>query len=98
MKKKWRIVEMRLPDGDAGVCDYATKRILLDPEQQTTERDRLDTIVHELTHACQPKLTEKQVVKVARFLTKHLWRQGYRRTFIDRSSVPDPTSDEAEPE
>lgn len=98
MKKKWRIVERRLPDGDAGLCDYERRRISIDPEQQTSERDRLDTIVHELTHAAQPRLTEKQVAKVARFVTKHLWRQGYRRVIIDRPEIPDPSSDEAEPE
>lgn len=98
MKKKWRIVEARLPDGDAGLCDYGRRRITIDPAQQATERDRLDTVVHELTHAVQPKLSERDVIKIARFVTKHLWRQGYRRVIGDRADIPDPTSDDAEPE
>ena len=43
------------------------------------EKDRLDTIIHEVTHVLFPDATEKQVQGVSKRLTKVLWRDGWRR-------------------
>lgn len=49
----------------------------IDPRQD--ERERMDTLIHELLHLMCPKWEEKKVEKRANWLCKHLWRQGYRR-------------------
>ena len=44
-----------------------------------TPVEYLGTLVHELLHMAFPDWSEPQVDAVARFLSYHLWRQGYRR-------------------
>lgn len=39
----------------------------------------LGTLVHELLHIAFPDMGETKVDAIARMLTYHLWRQGYRR-------------------
>jgi hypothetical protein len=40
--------------------------------------DRLDTICHELLHACQGYASEEHVAEVATTLATVLWQIGYR--------------------
>ena len=44
-----------------------------------TPVEYLGTLVHELLHMAFPDWSEPQIDAVARFLSYHLWRQGYRR-------------------
>lgn len=51
--------------------------VYIDPRQP--ERERLDTLIHELLHLICPEWEEHKVNTTANRLTDHLWRQGYRR-------------------
>jgi hypothetical protein len=82
----WRIVLKRLgPSKGAegwaatrGLCDFSTRTIFLNPQF-----DLLPTLLHEVTHACQPDLDEDSVeqieeahVEAGRVLERLLKRGG----------------------
>lgn len=74
--KKIRIIEkrMRVYHG------YAfPKKLRIEIRSNQTPVEYLGTLVHELLHICFPDMGETQVDSVARVITYHLWRQGYRR-------------------
>jgi hypothetical protein len=60
-----------------GVCWKGTGRIHIDPRQ--SEEELLDTLVHELVHDVQPFLVEDAVDNIGIYISKALWKQGYRR-------------------
>ena len=45
----------------------------------TSERDILDTTIHEALHACDWDASESKVKKTATDISRFLWRLGYRR-------------------
>lgn len=51
-----------------------------------SERDMLDTIVHEALHACRAELAEEAVADTASDIARLLWRLGYRRVVDDKCS------------
>lgn len=51
--------------------------ILVDPRQDSKEY--LDTLIHEGLHEYFPHMSEAEVAKAARFLTRIVWIQGYRK-------------------
>jgi hypothetical protein len=44
-----------------------------------SEKDTLDTIVHEALHCIEPCWTEERVAEASKELSVMLWRLGYRR-------------------
>jgi len=52
-------------------------KIEIDPRQ--TERERLDTLLHEGLHDAYPDLDEPAIKRGARILQRLLRKQGYRR-------------------
>ena len=78
---KVKVVERKLGRHKAfGLC-HPNNLIEIDPRQ--TERDRLDTIIHEAIHAIPEtkNFDEDWTVKVAARLSKLLWQQNYRRIY-----------------
>lgn len=74
--RKWTIRETYL-ESDFGQCNWTKRRIDILPGQHPTER--LDTLIHEVIHAVDAKLSERKVVALANALTTVLWKDGYRR-------------------
>jgi len=66
--------------GHLGVCDAPTagrnKTIVIRPN--LSDRDKLDTAVHEALHACYWDMDEEAVNEGASDIAKFLWRLGYR--------------------
>ena len=52
-----------------------------------SEKQTLDTTIHEILHASDWTKSEEWIEAVATDLTKILWRLGYRKTNVDK----DPT-------
>lgn len=52
---------------------------LLEIDPRQSEKDRLDTLLHEAIHILFPKLNEMQVRGVTKRLTPILWKDGWRR-------------------
>ena len=59
-----------------GLCEYDRKRVSVCTSMRGL--DRLDTICHELLHACQGFASEEHVAEVATTLATVLWQLGYR--------------------
>jgi hypothetical protein len=62
-----------------GVAHHETFTIEIDPGFHRSERQILETEVHELYHLLHPHHTEKQATRAGKFLCAELWRRGYRK-------------------
>ena len=77
-RKHVRIVEKRLGRERAmGQAWPDIGLVEVDPRQR--ERERLDTVIHELLHVLKPHWSEDHVTRAADWLARHLWKEGYRR-------------------
>ena len=54
-----------------------TVEIRIDPRQNGLSK--LDTLVHEILHLFDPELSETKVRKMATYIAKGLWKNGYRK-------------------
>lgn len=73
-----KIVEKKLGRENAfGQVWMDTRLIEIDPRQ--SEKDRIDTVIHELLHLAKPHWSEEHIVRIATFLARALWKEGYRR-------------------
>ena len=61
-----------------GLCDW-DKRTITICNQLGGELE-LDTIIHELLHACQPDIEERAIEATATDIARVLTRLGYRKT------------------
>ena len=72
-----RVVERKLGRYKAwGTCS-SDGEIEIDPRQKP--RQYLDTLLHELLHWTNPKLSERQVRHAARLMTREIWAKGFRQ-------------------
>jgi hypothetical protein len=76
--KYYRLKFAKLERPLLGLCDW-DKRTITICDQLDGELE-LDTIVHELLHACQPDLAEDTVEQTATDVARVLFRLGYRRS------------------
>ena len=72
------VVEKDLSGEKAFGIAYSDLR-LIELHDKQCESERMDTLIHELLHLMRPSWREKEVIRVANYLTRHLWAQGYRR-------------------
>jgi len=63
-------------DSLAGQCDFAKQQLRILVGQSPEEE--LDTIIHEVLHACLPTLSEKAVAETASGVSTVLLKLGYR--------------------
>jgi hypothetical protein len=73
--KRWRLVFKRLA-GDCGRCRYRDNKLHVSDDVRG--RLRLDTLIHEMLHACYPDVDEDSVTETATDMARGLWRLGYR--------------------
>lgn len=81
-KKKFKIVESDLTkDRDDGQLYHvgSNKFKIVINENHRSERERMDTLVHECIHVGDLRMSERKVRHLAAIITEALWRQGYRR-------------------
>lgn len=75
--QRWELVFRSLRRRDlCGLCEYDRHRVSVCTSLRGI--DRLDTICHELLHACQGFASEEHVAETATVLATALWRLGYR--------------------
>lgn len=55
-----------------GICHHTDRRIEIRKGQDS--KDRVDTIIHELLHALNPKLPEEEIIVQTKVLMKGIWR------------------------
>jgi hypothetical protein len=51
--------------------------IEIDPRQP--EREKIDTLVHEILHLAKPEYEEEEVIRISNIISSNLWKYGYRR-------------------
>jgi len=71
-----------LPKDTLGDCqaprtDGRPRRIRVADDQ--SEKDIMETVIHEAVHGCGWHIDEEFVEKAARDMTRLLWRLGYRK-------------------
>lgn len=71
--KKYHIILDEL-DGNTDTDDY----YWLIVERDLSKRIGLETAIHESLHACDWRASEEKVEKVARDISRFLWRLGFR--------------------
>lgn len=64
------------PTKAVGTCDPKNHVIQIKPNLGDDEL--LDTVIHELLHACYPDMGEDAIAESSRTITDALWRIGYR--------------------
>lgn len=78
LPKKIKVRERQLGREKAAGLAWEDKALIeIDPRQ--SEKERLDTILHEALHILFPKLNEMQTRGVAARLTIVVWKDGWRR-------------------
>ena len=86
-RKFWELVYEELPDDEWGSCDppeFKGKKVKISTKVPKGETE-LDTIIHEVMHACYFDLAEEAVDESASDLARILWRLGYRKVELDES-------------
>lgn len=84
--KYYRLTFQKMKRPFMGLCDWTSKTITI--ADRLTGESELDTILHELLHACQPDLAEDTVDETATDIARILWRLGYRRTISETPPTP----------
>lgn len=82
IKKKFKIVEADLTkDKDDGQLYHVSPRVfkVVIHKKHRSERERLDTVIHECVHIGDLRAPERKVRHMSAIITEALWRQGYRR-------------------
>ena len=75
--QRWQLVFRSLRRRNlCGLCEYDKRRVSICTSLDGMER--LDTICHELLHACQGFASEEHVAQTATVLATVLWQLGYR--------------------
>ena len=75
--KRWRIRFVPNLGDKWGECDYESRVLRIAFGQ--SEKDELDTLIHELLHAAT-ELEEDAVGQTAEAIAGVLWRFGWRKT------------------
>jgi len=81
-KKKFKIVEADLKEykdnGQLYHIGAKLFKIVIDNKHRS-ERERMDTLIHECVHIGDLRASERKVRHMSAIITEALWRQGYRR-------------------
>lgn len=73
----WTILYTPHKKGRWGITNYDTK--LIEISNRAKNRRELDTLIHEMMHACCPYLDEFDVELTATEIANILWKMGYRK-------------------
>jgi hypothetical protein len=82
--KRYRVVFTKLPANQQGECDDPTspdKHIKI--KRGLSDRETLETVIHEALHAADWHKDESWIEQVAGDIGRLLWRLGYRRPGVD---------------
>jgi hypothetical protein len=80
MRLKIRGKTWTLRDAKIKAFGQCTKsELLIEVRPGQGQQERMDTILHEVIHAFDPKMRHDKVELLAGTLTAALWKDGYRR-------------------
>jgi beta-lactamase regulating signal transducer with metallopeptidase domain len=81
MTRRKKIVVRDRKLGRENVFGQAWSDGLIELDSRMTPRRRLTILIHEVLHIAQPKMSESAVERTAALIGKHVWKDGYRRTY-----------------
>jgi len=67
-------------------CDPARPLIEIDP--RLSPRRELEVLCHEQLHISLPDLSEKQIDRLGKEMSRTLWDQNYRRVLLGKHKTP----------
>ena len=79
-RRYWNLIYTTLPRGIDGECDPPDKKnksIRVDKKMRG--QDELETLLHEMDHACQWDISEEAIEEAAHDKARILWEMGWRK-------------------
>jgi len=67
-------------------CDPSRPLIEIDP--RLSPRRELEVLCHEQLHLSLPELSEAQIDRLGKEMSRTLWSQNYRRVLLGKHSTP----------
>ena len=67
-------------------CDPQRPLIEIDP--RLSPRRELEVLCHEQLHLSLPDLSEKQIDRLGKELSRTLWQQNFRRVLLSKHTTP----------
>ena len=71
-----------------GFAEFEGSTVTIDPRQ--SQKEMLDTAIHEGLHLAFPELSEEDVEKAAQIIAQVPWKLGYRRTIAKKPRKKQP--------
>jgi hypothetical protein len=61
---------------------------LIEIDPRLGAQRQLEVLIHEVTHLSHPSMTEKEVDRTGKMISKVLWSENYRRVLMDKNAKP----------
>ena len=61
---------------------------LVEIDPRLGAKRQLETLCHEVTHLCHPGMTEAEVDRTGKMISRVLWSENYRRVDMDKNTKP----------
>lgn len=85
IKVIWRKLGKERAWGQAET-DPARPVVEIDP--RLSPKRELETLTHEVLHVAFPEMSEKEVDRAGKVISKVLWEQNYRRVLLGKHTTP----------
>ena len=61
---------------------------LVEIDPRLGAKRQLEVLCHEVTHLCHPGMTEAEVDRTGKMISRVLWSENYRRVVMDKNTKP----------
>ena len=61
---------------------------LVEIDPRLGAKRQLEVLCHEVTHLCHPCMTEAEVDRTGKMISRVLWSENYRRVVMDKNTKP----------
>ena len=61
---------------------------LVEVDPRLGAKRQLEVLIHEVTHLCHPGMTEAEVDRTGKMISRVLWSENYRRVVMDKNAKP----------
>jgi hypothetical protein len=61
---------------------------LVEVDPRLGAKRQLEVLIHEVTHLCHPGMTEAEVDRTGKMISRVLWAENYRRVVMDKNAKP----------
>jgi hypothetical protein len=61
---------------------------LVEVDPRLGAKRQLEVLIHEVTHLAHPGMTEAEVDRTGKMISRVLWSENYRRVVMDKNAKP----------